>query len=316
MHWFSSAVVLAASLLTCIAPARLAAQSDSVSLAGVHRGEHVRVTAPATGPWLTGRVLRLGRDTLLLWDRSGQRVPIHVSNIARLEVQRGRNHPAGALRGFGMGAVIGGSLAAATALFADPENCHGDICLSRGELGVFRFVVGGAIGAGWGALMGGLSGTPRWQTLSEASSTTGAGNQRDSVLAAVPPSSQVRVFATHAETRPLTGRVDLISQDTVVVSTHGMHLSSFALSQIDSLQVSRGKRHAAAAWAGLFVGAAAGSIILGGVGYVDDKLDESSGEGVPAAAGGAPFGATIGASVLGIRGFERREAVWPRASTR
>ncbi len=129
------------------------------------------------------------------------------------------------------------------------------------------------------------------------------------------PSARVRLFAPEAGVRRIVGRLEEIRSDTIVFSTYGQQPLSLARSQIDSVQVSLGKRRAAAAWTGLFLGAAAGAVVLGGVGYLDDRLDESSGEGIPAAAGGAFFGALIGAPtgafILGVRGFEAWKTVWP-----
>lgn len=127
------------------------------------------------------------------------------------------------------------------------------------------------------------------------------------------PSARVRLFAPEAGVRRIVGRLEEIRSDTIVFSTYGQQPLSLARSQIDSVQVSRGRRHLPAAFLGVFAGAAAGAALLGGTGILLDTFGTPS--DIPGVAFGLYYGvligAPVGAVVLGVRGFEAWATVWP-----
>ena len=130
--------------------------------------------------------------------------------------------------------------------------------------------------------------------------------------------TRVRVFTPTVSSGRLAGKVEVVRYDSAFVWVNGGGLGHVPLAAIDSVQVSRGKRHLPAAFLGLWVGAAAGAAILGGAGIVHDAVVDQY--GIPAVAYGLLYGvligAPVGAVVMGARGFEAWTTVWlPRSDS-
>ena len=155
---FVAAAVLAAAL-----PAPSAAQEVLAP------GTRVRVTVPDQKHPLVGAFVSRTADSLMLeiparsWNGVGRRpvelVSLPVPRITRLEVSRGRrSHPG---RGAGIGALVGAAAGLALGLAASADN-SGWFEIGPGEVASATLVMGG-IGAGVGAIVGGLSHSERWE---------------------------------------------------------------------------------------------------------------------------------------------------------
>ena len=142
--------VVAALVLTL--SSTLAAQREAPY--GPVAGTRVRVSAPALDDRLIyGRVVALGGDSLVLAASSGvARTRIPVIEVQRIEASRGRDRFMYALRGAGIGAVVG--LVAGGFAARDSD---------AGMAGIAFIFIGGALGVPVGAAAGALAAPERWQ---------------------------------------------------------------------------------------------------------------------------------------------------------
>lgn len=122
-------------------------------------GARVRVVAPSRDPAReTGTVERVGRDSLVLARRDGERVAIPYPQIDTIQVSLGPDRRRGAWRGAGLGGVVGlGVGVIAGALGAR------DVSLGITEAALLGGVGGGVLGAGVGGGAGFLLARDRWQ---------------------------------------------------------------------------------------------------------------------------------------------------------
>ena len=130
-------------------------------------GARARVTS--AGQLVQGTVV--ARDDETAWlavDQTADTVSITIGSITHLQVEGTRsNVGVGAAVGLTIGALFGGFLGAAT--FEEPGPCEG-LCIRLGPentaqafvLGAF---VGGALGAGLGAIAGSQTKRPYWRTV-------------------------------------------------------------------------------------------------------------------------------------------------------
>jgi hypothetical protein len=133
-----------------------ASPGDSASVAPVHVGDRVRVSAPSvSGSDIRGTLVALDAKTLILApERKGPTIELSRSQVERLQVLAGkkRNWLAGAVVGAGAGLVLSVSYC------GDPP--LGGTC-DRMQVTTTL----GAIGAAGGALFGALIVTDRWKTV-------------------------------------------------------------------------------------------------------------------------------------------------------
>jgi len=136
-------------------------------------GSRVRVTAPDYDMrQATGRVLRRTEDSITI-DRDGARpdVTLPFDRLSRLDVSTGKLPSHGFFRGAALGLVVG--------LFAGAAygglqylSCSGELC------GIW-ILVGGAVGAGAGLIVGAIVGVPhppdRWERVALPGRSSGAG---------------------------------------------------------------------------------------------------------------------------------------------
>jgi hypothetical protein len=120
---------------------------------GVSEGSRVRVTAPAVSPErMVGTVAALTADSLLLTRGAGARLQIDTRHVQAISVAAGRNRFAWALKGAGIGFLVGGILGA-------QAGGHGD----HSGLGALAgFVAGVVAGTPLGAGIGALAAPERW----------------------------------------------------------------------------------------------------------------------------------------------------------
>ena len=135
----------------------LPAQEATVSL----RGQRVRLVLLAGDP-LVGRLLEVGADSFRL-ARPGEARTIPASDVRRVELSVGRHSHAG--RGAVIGAVVGGALGLLAVASAGDDYYYTDGEKVAGAVGIT------AMGAGVGALIGGLTHSERWQELSDVRSS-------------------------------------------------------------------------------------------------------------------------------------------------
>lgn len=125
--------------------------------------------------------------------------------------------------------------------------------------------------------------------------------------------TRVRVFTPTVPPGKISGSVERIGNGSLYIWTDARGVRPVPLAAVDSVQLSRGKRHLTAAFLGVFVGAATGAATLGGLGYIASR--NCTGECLPGGILGAMFGAVLGAPVgavvMGIRGIDVWTTVWP-----
>jgi hypothetical protein len=117
-------------------------------------GSRIRVTAPSlsTDP-IIGRLLHYSTDSLLLAAGDGEvRMRMPMSLVRTVEVSEGRDRSGWALKGAGVGLVVGILVGGASLAHDDPE---GLATLAGG-------IAGGIVGAPLGAVVGALLAPERW----------------------------------------------------------------------------------------------------------------------------------------------------------
>lgn len=113
---------------------------------GVSAGSRVRVAAPAIVPGpMVGTVAALTADSLLLTRGAGARLQIDTRQVQALSVSAGRDRWGWALRGAGVGLLVGGVAGARLAADGDQSGLAAFIGFLAG------MVVGTPLGAGVGA---------------------------------------------------------------------------------------------------------------------------------------------------------------------
>jgi len=123
---------------------------------GVSEGSRVRVTAPAVSPErLVGRVAALTADSLLLTRGAGARLQIDSRQVQAISVSAGRNRFVWALKGAGIGFLVGGILGA-------QAGGHGD---HTGLGALAGFVAGVVTGTPLGAGIGAAAAPERWTSV-------------------------------------------------------------------------------------------------------------------------------------------------------
>jgi hypothetical protein len=137
-----------------------ASPDDSASLAPVHIGDRVRVSAPSVSDTrIRGTLVALDEETLIVApEGKTPQIEMSRSQVTRLQVSRGkRSHwVAGAVTG-----VVGGL--ALTASYCGSGGALGGGCSGDDALGVAAFFCG--IGAAGGALVGAVVRTDRWEMV-------------------------------------------------------------------------------------------------------------------------------------------------------
>jgi hypothetical protein len=140
-----------------------------------------------------------------------------------------------------------------------------------------------------------------------------AGAQASAPDSVLQVGTRVRVFESSPSTRKTVGQLAALDRDTLTLYAKDSRVRAVPLERIDSVQVSRSRRHLPAAFLGVFAGAAVGAALLGGTGMLLDTFGTPS--DIPAVAFGLYYGvligAPVGAVVLGVRGFEAWATVWP-----
>ena len=143
------------------APA-LAAAGDPLTLADLSRGDRVRLRLAGEGKVVRGTVDAAGPREIVVRPRDSAQAPLHLApqQMASLEVVRGRRSHwgAGAIVGFVPGALLGVAVAANRE--CDPDCDHTGAALGYG-------LVGGAVTAAAGALIGLAIRTDRWVPVRE-----------------------------------------------------------------------------------------------------------------------------------------------------
>jgi hypothetical protein len=145
----------AAVLLACAcAPAAAqAAPSRDLRGLGVSAGSRVRVVAPVVTPApMVGRVAALTADSLLLTRAPGARLQIDSRYVQTLQVSAGRNRFAWALKGAGVGMLVG-AVVGARALGKGDQT---------GLVALAGFFVGAIVGTPVGAGVGAAVAPERW----------------------------------------------------------------------------------------------------------------------------------------------------------
>jgi hypothetical protein len=136
-------------------------------------------------------------------------------------------------------------------------------------------------------------------------------------LAAQPPADLVvgaRVRVSVADGRKLTGRVEQVTADMVVILPEGRDAVSLPIATLTHVEVSRGSQsRGRSAWRyakwGAAIGAASGAVSLG---LQHDQVGDGSSVGSAVALGawsGMLFGGLIGAAIGASRSGERWERV-------
>jgi hypothetical protein len=136
-------------------------------------------------------------------------------------------------------------------------------------------------------------------------------------LAAQPPADLVvgsRVRVSAADGRRLTGRVEQLTADTLVLLPEGQTAVSIPIASLNRVDVSRGARsRGQSAWRyakwGAVIGATSGAISLG---LQHDQVGDGSSVGSAVALGawsGMLFGGLVGAAIGASRSGERWERV-------
>lgn len=125
-------------------------------------GDRVRVSV-ATGDRITGRLERLGTDTLVMMGRDSVLRTIPMRTVQRLDVARGHgSRVRGTLRGAAIGMGVGMAAGAAVGALTYDDECGNPepgFCLDFGR--GFDAYIGGFIGGAFGTLVGGTAGAVR-----------------------------------------------------------------------------------------------------------------------------------------------------------
>lgn len=132
----------------------VAASAEAADEHAVTTGDRVRVMAPSASPKrIEGTLVSVDRDSLTVFD-DGRRVVVTRSQIAKLEVARGKKSRAGtgALVGAGWGVGLG-------VLLSNPPSSG-----QRLEVNGSAVTAGVVAGATLGALVGVVLRTDRWTT--------------------------------------------------------------------------------------------------------------------------------------------------------
>jgi len=226
-------------------------------------GQRVRVTAPTAG--LTGAMATVEalsvHDITLRREQLGhgetdtlQMVPL--DSVLFLQVSHRHGHAGiGALIGLGVGA-IGGMIEVAR------ENAHARTNFLR-----FSPIVGalfGIPGAGIGALVGVLVRTEEWVPVDLHRLRIGLLPLSAQSLAPMPLAQRLRVTGPRAGSAGFLGEFTAVHGDTLLVhALRGDSLAFFLISQIQTVEVSRGRNVAPAVVLGAVAGAVAGGLIVG-----------------------------------------------------
>jgi hypothetical protein len=232
-------------------------------------GQRVRVTAPSAG--LTGAIATVealsAHDITLRCGRLGhggtdtlQIVPL--DSLSLLEVNRRHGHAGiGALIGFGVGA-IGGVIEIAR---ENARSCEGMWCGPR-----FSPIMGalfGLPGAGIGALVGAFVRTDEWRPVDLHRLRIGLLPLSAQSLPPMPPGQRLRVTGPRAGSAGFLGEFTAVHGDTLLVhALRGDSLAFFLISQIQTVEVSRGRNVVPAVVfgaVGAVAGAVAGGLIVG-----------------------------------------------------
>jgi len=149
-------ILLHAAVLLACACAPAAAQgapSRDLRGLGVSAGSRVRVMAPVVMPEpMVGTVAALTADSLLLTRAPGARLQIDSRYVQALQVSAGRSRFAWALKGAGVGLLVGGVVGARAMAEVDDSG-----------LGALAgFVVGMIVGTPLGAGVGAAAAPERW----------------------------------------------------------------------------------------------------------------------------------------------------------
>jgi hypothetical protein len=148
------AVVLVAC--TCAPAAAQAAPSRDLRGLGVSAGSRVLVMAPAVTPRLmVGTVAALTADSLLLTRAPGARLQIDTRSVQALAVSAGRRRFAWALKGAGVGLLVGGVVGARAMAEEDDS----------GLAALAGFIVGMIVGTPLGAGVGAAAAPERWTSV-------------------------------------------------------------------------------------------------------------------------------------------------------
>ena len=150
-------------------------------------GDHVRVSV-ASGARITGRLERMGTDTLVMMGRDSVLRTIPLATVQRLDVARGqRSRVRGTLRGAAIGLGVGAAVGAAVGALAYEDDCAGPepgFCLGFGR--GFEAYLGGLMGGALGTLVGGTAGAvrdpTRWVSV-PGESRVKLGARRDGAVA-------------------------------------------------------------------------------------------------------------------------------------
>jgi hypothetical protein len=125
-------------------------------------GDRVRVAVDG-GARITGRLERMGTDTLVMMGRDSVLRTIPLETVQRLDVARGRgSRVRGTLRGAAIGMGVGIAAGAVVGALAYEDECEGPepgFCLDFGR--GFDAYLGGFMGGVAGTLVGGTAGAVR-----------------------------------------------------------------------------------------------------------------------------------------------------------
>lgn len=148
-----AAVLLACA---CVSAAAQAASSRDLRGLGVSAGSRVRLVAPVVTPGpMVGRVAALTADSLLLTRAPGARLQIDSRYVQTLQISAGRNRFAWALKGAGVGLLVGGVVGARAMGRGD----------DTGLVALAGFFVGAIIGTPLGAGVGAAAAPERWMPV-------------------------------------------------------------------------------------------------------------------------------------------------------
>lgn len=156
--WTALLPLLCLGLQPLPSPAQQAEPSVAV-------GSRVRVVAPsAFRGAVSGRISRIGADTLFLAPRRDSLVAVPIAAITGTELSLGVDRWRGALRGAGTAALGGGALLGLLVFAGDPD-C--DYCLPGRdpEAAAAGAIIGAALFAPVGALVGAIHGFERWKPI-------------------------------------------------------------------------------------------------------------------------------------------------------
>ncbi|HEX2092609.1 MAG TPA: hypothetical protein VHG28_09420 [Longimicrobiaceae bacterium] len=147
-------------LLLLLLPAHLAAQQELIDKVGtLARDTRVRIYAPRTmGDGTRGFLTTVGQDSLVVIKNNGSRIAVPWSRIRAVDVSTGRSHALGALVGLGLGTVGG---AGAGYLLGYGGG-------TQGENSFYFGMLGAAVGAPLGLVIGAVTGIEQWEPFAEA----------------------------------------------------------------------------------------------------------------------------------------------------